>query len=159
MASNRIHGACVDLDGKGVLLLGPSGSGKSDLALRLIDAGATLVSDDQVDLVSAGQGERAGVLASAPAEIRGLLEIRGIGIVQLETVETTPLALVVQLVAPDRVERLPDAAVWICQDLEIPMITLTPFEASAVAKLRLAVSAPNMNDGAMIDDAGPTHER
>jgi len=48
--STQLHASCVSIDGKGILLLGPSGSGKSDLSLRLIDGGATLVADDRVDV-------------------------------------------------------------------------------------------------------------
>jgi HPr Serine kinase C-terminal domain len=72
-----VHGTVVAIDGGGVLLRGPSGRGKSDLALRLIDAGARLVADDQVLLQRSGMQ----VLARAPAVLAGLLEIRGVGIV------------------------------------------------------------------------------
>jgi len=77
----RIHGTCVALSGLGVLLRGPSGSGKSDLALRLIDGGAKLVADDQVELALDAAGR---VMARAPATLSGLLEVRGIGPAKLE---------------------------------------------------------------------------
>lgn len=152
MPEELIHATCVAIDGRGVLLLGPSGSGKSDLALRLIDGGAKLVADDQVAVVANGRS----IIASAPDQIRGLLEVRGLGIVMLEAAPTAILSLVVELVTPDLLERLPTAATWQCQGVGLPMIKLTPFEPSAPAKLRLAVSAPNMNDGAMTDEThGP----
>lgn len=154
-----VHGACVEIDGRGVLLLGPSGSGKSDLALRLIDGGARLVADDQVALVLDTSGDKSGLVASAPGEIRGWLEVRGLGIVAVDAVPSAVLSLVVELVAPDRVDRLPDAAAWRCLGVAVPMLTLAPFEPSTSAKLRLAVRAPNMNDGAMTDNPGRKHDR
>ncbi len=152
MAEQIIHASCVAIDGRGILLLGPSGSGKSDLALRLIDGGARLVADDQVAVAAEGST----LIAAAADQISGLVEVRGLGIIALEAVPTAPLRLVVELVTPDRVERLPVAATWRCLGVELPLIRLTPFEASAPAKLRLAVRAPNMNDGAMTDEThGP----
>jgi len=96
----RIYGTCVALSGLGVLLRGPSGSGKSDLALRLIDGGACLVADDQVELALDAAGR---VMAQAPRALAGLLEVRGIGILRMETARTAPVALVVDLEADDRV--------------------------------------------------------
>jgi serine kinase of HPr protein (carbohydrate metabolism regulator) len=127
----------VTLSGIGILLRGDSGSGKSDLALRLIDAGARLVSDDRVDLVA-----RAGVIvASAPATIAGKLEVRGVGIVEMPWVEEADLGLTVDLVAPRDVERLPEPAFCRYLGVALPRLALAPFEASAVAKLKLAVRA------------------
>lgn len=137
----RIHVTTVAVGGVGVLLRGPSGSGKSDLALRLIDNGATLVSDDYTDL-----SVREGVLtASAPDTIAGLMEVRGVGIVRLcpesAPPAPVPVALLVDLVhAPDSVERLPDPqAEALLSGHFVRRIVLDPFEASAPAKVRLAV--------------------
>lgn len=127
-----VHGTCVDLDGRGILLRGPSGSGKSDLALRLIDSGARLVADDQVELRRDGRQ----VLARSPMAIAGRIEIRGLGIVPLPHVETAPLRAVVDLVAPQAVERMPEPRMVTLLDIELPAVSLAPFEASAVAKLR-----------------------
>jgi hypothetical protein len=89
----NIHASCIALGTQGVLLLGPSGAGKSDLALRLIDGGAKLVADDRTLLFAKG-----GALhAKAPTSIRGLLEIRGIGIVKLPVRASVRIALVVRL--------------------------------------------------------------
>ena len=129
-------------------MLGPSGSGKSDLALRLIDGGARLVADDRVAIVANGQT----LIASAPDQISGLLEVRGVGIIALDAAPMAALSLVVELVTPDQVERLPEAAIWQCLGIDLPMIRLAPFEPSTPAKLRLAVSAPYMNDDAMTDE-------
>ena len=130
----RVHGTAVAIDGEAVLLRGASGAGKSDLALRLIDAGARLVADDQT-LLRRG-GDR--IVATAPARLRGLIEVRGVGILRLDALAAAPLALIVDLVAQEAVERLPEARQERLFDLAVPVIALAPFEASAAAKLRLA---------------------
>lgn len=132
-----VHASAVAIDGRAVLLRGPPGAGKSDLALRLIDGGARLVADDQAELYRAADH----VLISAPGVIAGLIEVRGIGILRLDAVNAAPLALLVDLVPPLHVERLPESR---CEDvlgLAVPLIALAAFEASAAAKLRLALSA------------------
>lgn len=130
-----VHGTCVELFGHGVLLRGPSGSGKSDLALRLIDGGARLVADDQVVLTAeAGRAQ-----AAAPTRIAGRIEVRGVGIVQVAAIERVPLALVVDLVAPADVPRLPKPRECRLAGVALRTIALAPFEASAEAKVRLAV--------------------
>jgi HPr kinase/phosphorylase len=133
----RVHGTSVALDGAGVLLRGPSGSGKSDLALRLIDAGAALVADDQTELHRVSTGLR----MSAPTAIAGLLEVRGVGILRVPSVPSAILRLVVTLVPSEAIERLPDPRRCLLLDCTIPEIALAPFEASAPAKLRLAFRA------------------
>jgi serine kinase of HPr protein (carbohydrate metabolism regulator) len=132
----RVHATCVDIDGTGVLLRGPPGSGKSDLALRLIDGGARLVTDDRADLTL--EGGR--VVVTAPPEIAGLFEVRGQGVGRLPSVERAVLGLVVDLVQPERVERLPEAAQCRLLGLTLPLVRLAPFEASAAAKVRLAAA-------------------
>ena len=128
------HATCIAIEGEAVLLRGPSGSGKSDLALRLIDAGATLVADDQVQL-RRGDGR---LIASPPAALAGLLEVRGIGILRLHHLAEAPVRLVADLVAGDDVERMPEVEAVEIAGVELPRIHLAPFEASAAAKLRLA---------------------
>ena len=132
----RVHGTTVALDGAGVLVRGPSGSGKSDLALRLIDAGARLVADDQTELWRRDET----VMARSPATIAGQMEVRGLGILRFPYVAEAPLRLVVDLVAPEAVERLPEPRVCEYLQCPIPLLALAPFEASAAAKLRLAVA-------------------
>jgi serine kinase of HPr protein (carbohydrate metabolism regulator) len=131
-----IHGTCVALDGVAVLLRGPSDNGKSDLALRLIDGGARLIADDQT-LVETRGGR---LVASAPETIAGKMEVRGIGIVTVETEESGILGLVVDL-APDPPERMPEPETVEILDIALPLLRLNPFEASAAAKLRLALRA------------------
>ena len=87
LSSETVHASTVASDGRAVLISGPSGSGKSDLALRLLDRGFTLVSDDQT--IVRRDGDR--LVASAPPTIKGKLEIRGIGIVEMDTIEDVPV--------------------------------------------------------------------
>lgn len=130
-----VHATTIAFGGKGVLIRGPSGSGKSDLALRLIDAGAKLVADDQTEIARRGKS----LVASAPKAIAGKLEARGIGIVKLRAVKHATLALAVDLVRPDQIERLPEPE-WVeLLGVTLPLIRLAPFEISAPAKLRLAL--------------------
>ena len=98
----QIHATCVDVDGVGVLLRGPPGSGKSDLALRLISDGALLVADDRAELTA--DGDR--VMVSPPPEIAGLMEVRGLGILRLDHRDKAPLGLVLDLVPATTVERM-----------------------------------------------------
>ena len=138
-----IHATCVAVSGRGVLLRGPAGSGKSDLALRLIDGGAALVADDQVALTA-----RDGRLFARPPEtIAGNIEARGIGVMTLPHDAEAPVALVIDLVAPDQVERMPDPARCRYLGIELPLVALAPFEASAPAKVRLAVGAARRDSG------------
>jgi HPr kinase/phosphorylase len=132
-----VHATAIAIDGRAVLLRGPSGSGKSDLAVRLIDAGARLVADDQSELARRGDM----LIVRAPATIAGLLEVRGIGIVRVDTVAEAPVALIAELVVPEKIERLPIPRTETIFELNIPLIELVAFEASAVAKLRLALRA------------------
>lgn len=127
-----IHATCIALDGRGVLLRGAPGAGKSDLALRLIEGGAALVADDQVAL--AGEGGR--LIASPPAAIAGLLEVRGLGIVSMDHVPQCP----VDLARPEAIQRMPEAATVELCGQRIAHAMLAPFEASAPAKLRLALA-------------------
>ncbi len=145
-AAEVVHGTCVALGQRGALLRGPSGCGKSDLALRFLflarrgsaarDAPA-LVADDQVVLTR----DSGRVLAAAPESIRGRLEVRGVGIVAVKTLPQCELALVVDLVRPEDVERLPEPGLTArVAGVELPLARLAPFEASAPIKLALAVA-------------------
>ena len=132
-----VHASCVAVGGRGVLLLGPPGSGKSDLALRLIDGGAVLVADDRVDIRAvAGRLE-----ASPPETLAGRMEVRGLGILAVEWRPSATLELAVELLADAGPERLPEPAEWRFDGIVLPLIRLAPFEASAAAKVRLAVRA------------------
>ena len=130
-----IHATAVDVHGAGVLILGASGAGKSDLALRLIQDGALLVSDDQVDVTVLTDGLRA---ACAP-NISGLVEARGVGLLKAPTIASTRLRLAVELVT-DEPERMPPASFWLLPGGEgrgLALVRVRAFEASAPVKLRL----------------------
>lgn len=138
-----VHATCVALGAgrrwRGVLLRGPSGAGKSDLALRLLDAGAKLVADDQTALFRRGSS----LIAAPPGTISGLLEVRGLGIVKVgrpRLLAQVPIALLVDLVPPEKIERMPERAHEDLLGVELPVVMLAPFEASASAKLRLALA-------------------
>ena len=130
-----VHATAVAIDGGAVLLRGPPGCGKSDLALRLIDGGARLIADDQAVLLRRDDH----IQVRAPATTVGLLEVRGVGILRLDTFPEAPLALVVDLVSAGQVERLPELRCETVLGLAVPLIALPPFEASAAAKLRFAL--------------------
>ena len=132
-----MHGTSVLISGTGVLLRGPSGAGKSDLALRLIDRGAVLVADDRVEM----RMERRAVMMSAPTVLAGLLEVRGVGILRFPFAPVAELHLVVDLVKPEVVDRLPEPEWITILDQRLPRLTLAPFEASAPVKLGLAAHA------------------
>jgi len=132
-----VHATSVFVAGCGVLLRGPSGSGKSDLALRLIDGGARLIADDYTQLRRAGTA----IVMSPPPAIAGCLEVRGLGLVTVPTLATARLSLVVDLVPAAGIERLPDPQWCDLCGHRIPNLALAPFEASAPAKLRLAVAS------------------
>ena len=134
LSSETVHASSVAMDGRAVLITGPSGSGKSDLALRLIDRGFTLVSDDQT--IVRREGGR--LIASAPPNIAGKLEIRGVGIVEMETVNNTPVALVVQLTS--EIERLPDERrERPVLGVNLPLVSVDALTASAASKVALAL--------------------
>jgi HPr kinase/phosphorylase len=136
-ASTGLHASCVALDEFGVVLLGGSGSGKSDLALRLIDAGARLVADDRLMV------ERRGDLlfGRPPPALAGLLEVRGFGIVRLPWCAESRLRLVVELDPDAALRRLPRPESYRLLGLSLPHLRLDPRAPSAVAKIRLALTA------------------
>ena len=133
-AAETIHATCVAIGGRGVLIEGPSGSGKSDLALRLIDRGATLVSDDYTEVSAHG----ASAFATSPPTIAGKIEVRGLGIVTMPHLDTVVLALVVRLTRD--VMRMPEAQSCRIAGVDIPYLELAAHEASAPLKVELALT-------------------
>lgn len=119
----QIHASCVSRDDAGVLLLGVPGCGKSDLVLRLLECGFVLVADDRVNISDN--------IASAPASLAGLLEVRGLGILRLPYVAKAHVALAVELDTTS--ERLPLPR---RHDMGWPLIRIDP--AAHSAPLRVA---------------------
>lgn len=136
--TENIHASCIALNRRGIMLIGSSGSGKSDLCLRLIaDKGAVLVTDDRTD-ISAENGR---LYASAPSAIKGLLEVRGVGILRFPVLEKAEISLVVSLTANrEDVERLPAQEYWEFSGLRLPLLRLCAFEASAPLKIIAALN-------------------
>ena len=129
--SNNIHATCVNLKSKGILILGDSGSGKSDLALRLItEFSAKLVSDDRTDILS-GKDKP---IATAPKILKGLLEVRGVGIIKTETIDETVVDVVIQLTG-DKIDRMPEKKYYQLEGFDVPLYQINPFEVSATSKI------------------------
>lgn len=151
----NIHATCISYKRKGILILGKSGAGKSDLALRMIlQKGAKLVSDDQVHITPSlnfkgGLGwdyhpskralasSKKDVYASPPSTIAGLLEVRGIGIIKLPYIKKQKIDLVVEL--SGKIDRLPEPDFWEFENCKIKKIKLNPFELSSLDKLILSL--------------------
>jgi HPr kinase/phosphorylase len=126
-SQRRLHGSCVSKDGNAVLVVGPPGSGKSDLALRLLSRGFELVADDQVDIEDG--------IASSPSEIAGLLEARGLGIVRLPYRARARLALIIEL--DGQSDRLPMPHRH--PELDLPVVRIDASAPSAPEKVALAL--------------------
>ncbi|MCJ8157343.1 HPr kinase/phosphorylase [Sphingomonas sp. LaA6.9] len=134
LSSEMLHASSVEIGGRAVLIEGRSGSGKSDLALRLIDRGARLISDDYT-LV---KRDKAALLATAAPNIAGKIEVRGLGIIELGNVEDVPVGIVVTL--GDPVERIPASDVTRrIAGVAVPVVALNGLEASAPVKVELAL--------------------
>ncbi len=151
--SINLHGTAVAIGDCAALLRGPSGAGKSDLALRilglspglLVAHAPRLVADDRV-IATAGAD---GVTVSCPPALRGLIEVRGVGIVHVPSVECARLELVVDLAPTGTLERLPEpTSAEIC-GIAVRRAQLAPFEISAAIKLVLALTGA-ANDGAVL---------
>ena len=134
LSSETVHASTVALEGRAVLISGPSGSGKSDLTLRLLERGFTLVSDDQT--IVRRDGDR--LIASCPPTIKGKLEIRGIGIVDMESVNDVPIGLYVELTS--EITRLPDdRRERPVLGVQLPLVSVDALTASAASKVSLAL--------------------
>jgi HPr kinase/phosphorylase len=141
-----LHGTCISVGRLGVLIVGPPGSGKSSLALRLMDGPgygisadlirSELVSDDQV-IVRQMKG---GLVASAPPVLAGKFEIRGLGIVAVATTPEASLALVVSLKPHTEIERMPAPQTREILGIAIPLVEIDANSASAPARLRASLN-------------------
>ena len=129
------HATCILIKGKGVLLEGPSGAGKSDLALRLMSLGAQLVSDDYITLSK----KAGGVVATAPEKIAGKMEVRGLGLIDIDHAREAAIDLVIDLKPREHVPRLPKGNTKTLEGVSIPTLTLHAFDASTPDKILLAL--------------------
>jgi hypothetical protein len=131
----QIHASCVALSGVAVLLRGPPGAGKSDLALRLVDGGGMLVADDLCEIRREGDHLLADLPAAVEPRFRGRIELRGIGFLTLPYAGATPLSLVADLTSvPGRSDSLGEA---VYLGIALRLVVLDPFRVSAAARLRL----------------------
>jgi serine kinase of HPr protein (carbohydrate metabolism regulator) len=138
-----VNGTGVAWRGEGILILGPTGSGKSDLTLRLIDAGATLIADDVVEMKREGERLLLSFPPEGPAELKGHMEIKGLGIMSVPVAPPEiPLALVVEATPPQNVELIPESlrSEWL--GLAVTTLRIHLLEPSAPAKVRLALAKP-----------------
>lgn len=134
LSFETLHVSSIAIDGRAVLIEGESGAGKSDLALRLIDRGATLISDDYTLLQRAGHE----LIASPPDTIAGQIEVRGLGVLPIPHVEKIPVALLVRLT--DAPERLPlEEEVRRIAGVDIREVAIDSRTASAAIKVELAL--------------------
>lgn len=120
---------------RGVLISGPSGVGKSDLALRLIEAGFRLVADDRVLLWRSGEA----LFGRAPDSLSGLIEARGLGVLSEPALPFAQVVLSCACVEGGQVARTPEPQVETHLGVRLPRVELAPLEASAPAKLRRAL--------------------
>ena len=138
----NIHASCVEYQGKGILILGAPGFGKSDLCLKMIlNHGATLVSDDRVDL----QKKEDEVFAAAPENISGLLEARGVGILRLPCLKKIKIFAVVQIIPEEeKLERLPQNEVYELMSVSLPLLKIKKFDPSGIEKIIAFVRYPKI---------------
>ncbi len=138
-----LHASCVVIGEKAVLLAGPPGAGKSDLALRLIDGGARLLADDQTIL----RCENDAIIVSSPPAIQGMIEIRHVGLVRMPFVASAQVALYVDLLGFDAaIERLPEPDFVFFLDHPVQRLRLPSFAASTPAKIRAALAYTYTDD-------------
>ncbi len=130
------HGTSLVINKQGLLLRGKPGSGKSDLALRLIHQGATLIADDQTELIAQNKQ----LIAACPKPLEGKLEVRGVGILDVPFVKKHPLHILIDLVNWQNIERLPEKKTEQFEGVTCLFYKLDPFELSVLDKIKKIVS-------------------
>ena len=145
------HGTLVNINGKGLLLLGNSGAGKSDLALRLImptsnfmeeTTQSILVADDQIEIFTERDGGGLTLYGQAPTALKGLLEVRHLGIKTVPYMKISEIHCALELKKYSELERLPpeNTTLEILKGVSVPLFYLDPFEASVLNKLNLILN-------------------
>ena len=148
-AVERLHATAIAVGSRAVVIRGPSGSGKSDLAFRclalptsaLLTSPAKLVSDDQVLLTRNGLS----LAVTAPQTLLGKLEVRGLGILEVDPELDAKAVLIADIVEPRDMERYPDP--WPTANLlglAVPLIRVVAFDSSAPLKLLAALAMPSL---------------
>jgi len=138
-----LHATCVAINNSAVLITGAAGVGKSDLALRLMDGGAQLVADDQVEL----KNEQGKLWASPPATIAGLMEVRHVGLIRVPYIVNVPVQLYVELVpGSDQLERMPEYQQILLLDHPVRRLSLPSFAASTPVKIRAVLTYPIVSE-------------
>ena len=138
MQSKEVHSTSVVLDDNGILITGDSGSGKSDLALRLIDNGATLISDD----VTICKKKLDHILLSCPNNTKGLLEVREVGIITVPFVEKIKLRMIVKLMK-NKLKRFPKKKFCKFLGFKIPLLIIDGHNPSSVIKIKVMLNEIN----------------
>ncbi len=132
-----IHATGIFYESRGVLLTGPSGSGKSDLALRMMARGAELVGDDYLQLSI----DKTGRLVMSPAaNIAGRIEVRNVGIMSVPHRAVAPVDLILDLKDRAQLDRLPEPKFSELEGVNIPCLDFHAFDLSAPEKLRAALN-------------------
>lgn len=127
------HASCVEFKEKGIIILGNSGAGKSDLTIRLLDAGGKLVSDDYVEVFN----EKNKLIAKTAPNIGGMIEVRGVGLMKVDFKPKTQLVLALELVSREVIERMPEDHYFEEGNVKIPLYKFDGFSSSAIAKINL----------------------
>ena len=141
-AMSLYHASCIAIDGQAVLIRGPSGSGKSALALRMIDRGADLVADDQCEIWV----EREQLWARAPENLSGLLEVRGLGIIRIAAMAKAPVRLVADMKDADDIDRLPAQQHIDLEGIRCAWLAVDPNTPQADAVLRIALQTATTDE-------------
>lgn len=127
----NIHANAVLFQERGFLFIGKAGSGKSDLTLRLMEAGGTLISDDRTILIP--QGDM--LCATPPDNLAGKIEVRGIGIITVNYTKYCPIDIICEL--STNYPRIPEEKTKIIRGKTYKYFIIHPFEISSIAKLRI----------------------